>query len=54
MIVNGMAAIPCFLIHGGIAWEAVGRLALGGLVGGFAGARLALALPAPALRVAVA
>ena len=52
MIVNGMAAVV-FLIHGGLAWEAVGFLALGSLVGGFAGARLALALPAPALRVVV-
>jgi uncharacterized membrane protein YfcA len=52
MIVNGMAAIV-FLIHGGLVAEAVGFLALGSLVGGFAGARLALALPAPALRVVV-
>jgi len=52
MIVNGMAAV-IFLIHGGLAWEAVGLLAAGSLVGGYAGARLALALPAPALRVVV-
>jgi uncharacterized membrane protein YfcA len=52
MIVNGMAAVV-FLIHGGLAWEAVGFLALGSLFGGFAGARLALALPAPVLRVVV-
>jgi uncharacterized protein len=52
MIVNGIAAVV-FLIHGGLAWEAAGWLALGSLVGGFAGARLALALPAPALRVVV-
>jgi uncharacterized protein len=52
MIVNGMAAIV-FLIHGGLAWEAVGLLALGSLVGGFIGAKVALALPAPALRVVV-
>jgi uncharacterized membrane protein YfcA len=52
MIVNGVAAVV-FLIHGGLAWEAAGWLALGSLVGGFAGARLALALPAPALRVVV-
>jgi uncharacterized membrane protein YfcA len=52
MIVNGIAAVV-FLIHGGLAWEAAGWLALGSLVGGFAGARLALALPAPALRVIV-
>lgn len=52
MVVNGVAAVV-FLVHGGLAWEAVGLLALGSLVGGYAGARLALRLPAPALRVAV-
>jgi uncharacterized protein len=52
MIVNGIAAVV-FLVHGGLAWEAVGLLALGSLVGGFFGARLALTLPAPALRVVV-
>jgi uncharacterized membrane protein YfcA len=52
MIVNGVAAVV-FLVHGGLAWEAVGLLALGSLVGGFVGARVALALPAPALRAVV-
>ena len=52
MIVNGIAAVV-FLAHGGLAWAAVGWLALGSLVGGYVGARLALALPAPALRVVV-
>jgi hypothetical protein len=52
MIVNGIAAVV-FLLHGGLAWTAAGYLALGSLVGGFAGARLALALPVPALRVVV-
>jgi uncharacterized membrane protein YfcA len=52
MIVNGVAAIV-FLIHGGLAWEAVGLLALGSLAGGYLGARLALALPAPVLRLVV-
>jgi uncharacterized protein len=52
MIVNGIAAVV-FLVHGGLAWEAVGWLALGSLGGGYVGARLALALPAPALRVVV-
>ena len=52
MIVNGIAAVV-FLLHGGLAWEAVGLLALGSLIGGFLGARLALSLPAPALRVVV-
>ncbi len=52
MVVNGIAAVV-FLIHGGLAWEAVGLLALGSLIGGYVGARLALTLPAPALRVVV-
>ncbi len=52
MIVNGVAAIV-FLVHGGLAWEAVGWLALGSLAGGYLGARLALALPAPVLRLVV-
>ena len=34
MIVNGIAAVV-FLIHGGLAWEAVGLLAAGSLVGGY-------------------
>jgi uncharacterized protein len=52
MVVNGVAAVV-FLVHGGLAWDAVGYLALGSLVGGFLGARLALALPVSALRVVV-
>ena len=52
IIVNGVAAVV-FLIHGGLAWEAVGLLAIGSLFGGYLGARLALALPAPVLRVVV-
>jgi uncharacterized membrane protein YfcA len=52
MIVNGVAAVV-FLIHGGLVGEAVALLAAGSLVGGYAGARIALALPANALRVAV-
>ncbi len=52
MVVNGVAAVV-FLIHGGLAWDAVGWLALGSLFGGYAGARLALVLPVPALRVVV-
>ena len=52
MIVNGVAAVV-FLVHGGLVWEAVGLLALGSLAGGYVGARLALALPTPALRVVV-
>ncbi len=52
MVVNGVAAVV-FLIHGGLAWAAVGWLALGALAGGYLGARLALVLPVPALRVVV-
>ena len=52
MIVNGVAAVV-FLIHGGVAAEAVGLLAAGSLLGGYAGARLALALPAGVLRTVV-
>jgi hypothetical protein len=52
MVVNGVAAVV-FLVHGGLAWAAVGFLALGSLAGGYVGARLALVLPATVLRVAV-
>jgi len=52
MIVNGIAAVV-FIVHGGLAWEAVGLLSVGSLVGGYIGARVALALPAPALRAVV-
>jgi uncharacterized membrane protein YfcA len=51
-IVNAVAAVV-FLVHGGLAWEAAGLLAAGSLIGGYAGARLALALPAGAFRLAV-
>lgn len=52
MVVNGVAAVV-FMIHGGLAWAAVGWLALGALAGGYLGSRLALVLPVPALRAAV-
>jgi hypothetical protein len=52
IVINGVAA-AVFLIHGGLAWEAVGLLAAGSLVGGWIGARLALAIPATALRIVV-
>jgi uncharacterized protein len=52
ILVNGVAAVV-FLIHGGLAWEAVGLLAAGSLVGGWVGARVALSIPAWALRVVV-
>ncbi|HEX4540674.1 MAG TPA: sulfite exporter TauE/SafE family protein, partial [Acidimicrobiales bacterium] len=44
IIVNGVAAVV-FVLHGGLAWAAVGWLAIGSLAGGYVGARLALALP---------
>ncbi len=52
IIVNGVAALV-FLVHGGLAWEAVGLLAVGSLLGGYLGARLALSLHPGVLRVAV-
>jgi len=52
ILVNGVAA-AVFLIHGGLAWRAVGLLAGGSLVGGWIGAKLALSIPATALRVVV-
>jgi uncharacterized protein len=52
ILVNGIAAVV-FIIHGGLAWRAVGLLAIGSLVGGWLGARVALAIPAVALRIVV-
>jgi uncharacterized protein len=52
ILVNGIAAVV-FLIHGGLAWDAVGLLAAGSLVGGWVGARVALSIPATALRIVV-
>jgi uncharacterized protein len=52
ILVNGVAA-AVFLIHGGLAWSAVGLLAAGSLVGGWVGARVALHIPALALRIVV-
>jgi uncharacterized membrane protein YfcA len=52
ILVNGVAA-AVFLIHRGLAWEPVGLLAAGSLVGGWIGARVALSIPATALRVVV-
>jgi uncharacterized membrane protein YfcA len=52
IVVNGVAA-AVFLIHGGLAWDVVGLLAIGSLVGGWVGARVALAIPAWSLRAVV-
>jgi uncharacterized membrane protein YfcA len=50
--VNGVAAVV-FIVHGAIAWQAAGMLALGSVAGGWAGALLARRLPATWLRVIV-
>jgi hypothetical protein len=52
MLVNGVAA-AVFLIHRGLAWEAVGLLAIGSLAGGWVGAKVALSIPAAGLRAVV-
>ena len=52
ILVNGVAA-AVFLIHGGLPWRAVGLLAAGSLVGGWVGAKVALSIPAMALRIVV-
>jgi uncharacterized membrane protein YfcA len=52
ILVNGVAAVV-FLVHRGLAWDAVGLLAAGSLVGGWIGARVALSIPATALRIVV-
>jgi uncharacterized membrane protein YfcA len=52
ILVNGVAAVV-FLLHGGLVWEAVALLAAGSLVGGWVGARVAVSIPATALRVVV-
>lgn len=52
ILVNGLAAIA-FIVHSPLVWSVVALLAIGSLVGGWLGARLALRLPAPALRAVV-
>jgi uncharacterized membrane protein YfcA len=52
ILVNGTAAVV-FLIHRGLAWDAVGLLAAGSFVGGWFGARVAISIPATALRIVV-
>jgi hypothetical protein len=52
ILVNGVAA-AVFLIHGGLAWRAVGLLVAGSLVGGWIGAKVALSIPVVALRIVV-
>jgi len=52
VLVNGIAAVA-FMIGASLAWAAVGLLAVGSLIGGWIGARLARHLPAPVFRVVV-
>jgi len=52
ILVNGVAAI-IFIIHGGLVVGAVVCLAIGSLIGGWVGARVALSISANALRVVV-
>jgi uncharacterized membrane protein YfcA len=52
VMVNGLAAVV-FVVHGQLVWAAVGFLALGSAVGGYIGARVAIGIPAPVLRVIV-
>ena len=52
VLVNGIAALV-FVVHGSIAWQAAGLLAIGSLFGGWAGARLARRLPATWLRILI-
>ncbi len=52
VIANGVAAVV-FIIHAHLQWGAAGMLAIGALVGGYAGAGLARTLPTTVLRVVV-
>ncbi len=52
VLVNGVAAV-IFVIHVSLLWVAVAMLAVGSLLGGWVGARVAVRLPAGALRAVV-
>lgn len=52
VVINGVAALV-FVLHGSLSWGAAGFIALGGLLGGWLGAHVALRLPVPALRIVV-
>jgi len=52
VLVNGVAAV-IFMIHFALLWVAVAMLAVGSLVGGWVGAKVAVRLPAGALRAVV-
>jgi uncharacterized protein len=52
VLANAVAAIV-FIVHGHLQWTAAGLLAVGAVVGGYAGALLARKLPAAVVRVVV-
>jgi len=52
VLANGVAAVV-FIVHGALPWAAVGALAAGCLIGGYAGAILARRLPVPVMRVVI-
>lgn len=52
VVVNAVALVA-FALFGPVAWEAVLVIAIGSLVGGYTGARVAGRIPSPALRAMV-
>jgi len=52
-VLSNAAAAVVFIVHGHLQWAAAGWLAVGALVGGYAGSVLARRLPASVFRVAV-
>lgn len=48
-----VAAAVVFIVHGGIAWEAAGIIAIGSIIGGQIGARIGRKLPAPVFRAII-
>ncbi len=52
VLVNAVAA-AAFLVHGSLAWAAIGLLTFGSLLGGYLGARLARRLPSPWFRTLI-
>lgn len=51
-LVNGIAAL-LFILLSDVAWEAVGLIALGAIIGGQIGATVGRRLPAPVMRAAI-
>ncbi len=48
-----LAASAVFIIRGGIAWQAAGAIALGAIIGGYAGAKIGRRLPSGVYRVLI-